>query len=166
MIALDETDKVSLLSEHTVIKMNNENNYAKLVVVIIEFISIGEVDTTNEKYDAEVKIISKWIDDEEIDEYDKKKHWYPQLFIVNAFYDVKEDILYHVDRFENKSIITETRIAKGLNYIINSFNYKKIALYILNLLIHPLNLLLFYMKLLANSKMTNFRLYFTEFFFF
>ena len=151
MIALDETDKVSLLSEHTVIKMNNENNYAKLVVVIIEFISIGEVDTTNEKYDAEVKIISKWIDDEEIDEYDKKKHWYPQLFIVNAFYDVKEDIQYRVDRFENKSIITETRIAKGLNYIINSFNYKNCS-FILNLLIHPLNLLLFLYEIACKLK--------------
>ena len=52
-------------------------------------------------------------DDEEIFEYDKKKHWYPKLFIENALHDVKEEITYHVDRIQGKSIITETRIAKG-----------------------------------------------------
>ena len=59
------------------------NCYAKLVEVRIEFITLGEIDTMNEKFNAEVRIISRWYDDEDIDEYDKKKHWSPKLFIEN-----------------------------------------------------------------------------------
>ena len=91
----------------------NANKYAKLVEVSIEFLSLGEIDTMSERYEAEVRIRSRWYDDEEIDEYDKSRHWYPKLFIVNALPDVKEDIRYRVERLENKSIITEIRIAKG-----------------------------------------------------
>ena len=87
--------------------------YGKLVEVSIEFLSIGEIDIMNEIYDAEVKIKSRWYDDEDIDEYDRDVHWYPKLFIVNAFPDIKEDIRYRVEKIQNKSIITEIRIAKG-----------------------------------------------------
>ena len=86
--------------------------YAKLVEVRIEFISIGEVDTMNEKFQAQVKVTSRWYDDEEIDVYDKSKHWNPKLFIENAL-DIREEIDYYVDRFNNKSIVTEVRYAKG-----------------------------------------------------
>ena len=39
---------------------SDEGSYAKLVWVRIEFITFGEVDTLSEKYQAEVKIRSKW----------------------------------------------------------------------------------------------------------
>lgn len=39
---------------------SDEVSYAKLVWVRIEFITFGEVDTLSEKYQAEVKIRSKW----------------------------------------------------------------------------------------------------------
>ena len=98
----------------TYVEMTNiANKYAKLVEVSIEFLSLGEIDTMSERYEAEVRIRSRWYDDEEIDEYDKSIHWYPKLFIVNALPDVKEEIRYRVERLHEKSIITEIRIAKG-----------------------------------------------------
>ena len=116
MLDLDKAnDKNSLIDPQppTYVEMTSLNKYAKLVEVSIEFLSLGEIDTMNEKYEAEVRIKSRWYDDEEIDEYDKSIHWYPKLFIVNALPDVKEDIRYRVERLQNKSIITEIRIAKG-----------------------------------------------------
>lgn len=88
-------------------------NYAKLVWVRIEFITFGEVDTFNEKYQAEVKIRSKWYDEGDIDEYDRDKHWNPKLYIENAMHDVKEEVKWSVTKLEDKVMVTETRTAKG-----------------------------------------------------
>lgn len=87
--------------------------FAKLVWVRIEFCGIGDIDTVNEKYQAEVKIKSKWYDEGDIEEYDKKKHWYPKLFIENALDNVKEEITYDITKVDDKCMIVETRIAKG-----------------------------------------------------
>lgn len=92
---------------------SSQEAYAKLIWVCIEFCSIGDIDTVNEKYQAEVKIKAKWYDEGIIDEYDKKKHWYPKLFVENALDNVKEDIAYAVTKIGDKCMITETRIAKG-----------------------------------------------------
>lgn len=111
---LYKTESVALMesTNPTFIKMNS-TSYAKLVEVRIEFVSIGEIDTMNEKYQAEFRIRARWYDDEEIFEFDKRRHWYPKLFIENALNDVKEEFTYHVARVDDKTIITETRIAKG-----------------------------------------------------
>jgi hypothetical protein len=89
----------------------------KIVWVRIEFENIGEVDTMNEKYQAQVRIKSKWyhIDNaEDVSNYDPKKHWYPKLYIENALHDVKEEISYKVNKLENgRTMITETRVARG-----------------------------------------------------
>ena len=111
LLQIDET-----LNKPTQNKLNSvvEN---KIVWVYIEFENIGEVDTMSEKYQAKVRIVSKWyhIDDsEDVTEYDPKRHWYPKLYIENALHDVKEEISYKTKKFENgKSLITEIRIAKG-----------------------------------------------------
>ncbi len=80
----DNNDKPPLNepSPPTYLEMTNviANKYAKLVEVSIEFLSLGEIDTMSERYEAEVRIRSRWYDDEEIDEYDKTRHWYPKLF--------------------------------------------------------------------------------------
>ena len=89
------------------------NEYIRLVQVSIEFLSIGEIDTIEEKFDAEVRIKSTWCENEELEVYNRNEHWYPKLFIANAMSDVVEEINYHVVRFAGKSIITETRIARG-----------------------------------------------------
>ena len=98
------------------VKMASVSNYAKLIEVRIEFMSLGEVDTMNEKYQAEVKIRSRWYDDEIIDQYDKNKHWNPKLFIQNALHDLKEDISYQCTKMDNKTIVTETRVSKGKSF--------------------------------------------------
>jgi hypothetical protein len=108
-----ETSKLMPNEHHTMLKMSSSSNYAKLIEVRIEFLTFGEVDTMNEKFQAEVRVRSRWYDDEDIDIYDKTKHWYPKLFIENALHDVKEEISYQVDKLNDKSIITEIRIAKG-----------------------------------------------------
>lgn len=81
----------------------------------IEFLSIGEVDTLNEKFQAEVRIISKWFDNHtDKKKYNRKKDWSPKLFIENAMYDVKEKIKHKVVIIDTDlREITEIRIAKG-----------------------------------------------------
>lgn len=81
----------------------------------IEFLSIGEVDTLNEKFQAEVRIISKWFDNRaDKKKYDRKKDWNPKLFIENAMHDVKEKIKYKIIMLDkDRREITETRMAKG-----------------------------------------------------
>ena len=88
---------------------------ARVIQICVEFLNLGEVDTRNEKFAAIVKIRSRWQEDEEIIDYDAKKHWNPRLFIENAHYDVKEEISYRVEKYEEKrTLLIETRISKGL----------------------------------------------------
>ena len=68
---LDDSD----MPNRTYLSMESEDSLAKTVEVSIMFLTIGEVDTTNEKYQAEVLIRSRWYDDEEITTFDKTKNW-------------------------------------------------------------------------------------------
>ncbi len=95
------------------IAMNNFNSSPRIVEVRIVFLTIGEVDTMNEKYQAQVKIRSKWYENEELEEYDPNKNWNPKLFIENALHDLKEEITYTITKLENKTMIVETRISRG-----------------------------------------------------
>ena len=46
------------------------------VQVVVGFLRLGEIDTMNEKFQAEVFIEAKWVDnDQPITEYDPKVHW-------------------------------------------------------------------------------------------
>ena len=48
----------------------------RFVQIVVGFMRIGEIDTLNEKYQAEVQIEAKWIDnDQQVSEYDPNKHW-------------------------------------------------------------------------------------------
>ena len=93
---------------------------ARVVWVRIDFENIGEVDTMNEKYQATVRIKCKWYhvqqepDEEDFEEYDPKKHWYPKLYLENALHDVKEEFAYKVTQVDDqRKMITETRTARG-----------------------------------------------------
>lgn len=70
------------------------------VQVAFEFVSIGEIDTLNEKFQAEVIIESRWkieIADEDLEDldlenyYDPRKFWNPLLYVENAL-AVKEEV--------------------------------------------------------------------------
>jgi hypothetical protein len=118
-------EKSPLLSKPVAIDMNPSgskstavNSPAKIVHIRLEFVAIGDVDSVNEKYWAEVKIKSKWSHEGEVGEFDKKawKLWQPKLYIENALDDkFKEEVTYAVEKDSDgkNSIVTETRLAKG-----------------------------------------------------
>ena len=116
---LDHNTERLLLSEQLALenKMTNSDekeNYARVIQVRIEFVSIGEVDTYKEKYQAEIKVNSSWTDSEDLEEYDPDVQWYPKLFVENAIYDkYYEDISYRLTKVDGKTVVTETRICKG-----------------------------------------------------
>jgi hypothetical protein len=100
------------------------------------FLRIGEIDTLNEKYQAQVTIESRWpIELDKISSnltYDEQKrltygksvslikysetHWHPQLYVENALGDLKEQIRYSakISKTDNQIYICEHRDVKGL----------------------------------------------------
>lgn len=87
----------------------------KHVQVYIHFGRIGEIDTMNEKYQAEFTVESSWISNEPISNYDPNVHWNPKLYIENAIQEPKESIKYSLSRDANNNcIITEIRQVKGI----------------------------------------------------
>jgi hypothetical protein len=100
------------------------------------FLRIGEIDTLNEKYQAQASIESRW--PIELDKSlpnlssDEQKsltsgksislikysesHWHPQLYIENALGDLKEQIRYSAkkSKIDNQIYICEHRDIKGL----------------------------------------------------
>ena len=81
------------------------------VQITIEILRIGEIDTMNEKYNAELRLDAKWVDlnDANIEKYDPAVYWNPKLFIENALSIANEKVIH---RIEGKSI-RETRFIKG-----------------------------------------------------
>jgi len=74
------------------------------VSVRFQFIQFGEVDTVSEKFNCTIKITSKWHENQLIENYDKTKHWNPQLFIENCSIDkYQESIEYSFLRIVNSS---------------------------------------------------------------
>ena len=96
------------------------NTSAKIIQVKIEFIQIGKIDTQNETFNACVKIIAKWIDNEVKDnKYDSKKDWNPRIYIENIQTEkYKEKITFSLANLYNETWITETRISEGFFFVI------------------------------------------------
>ncbi|CAF0930392.1 unnamed protein product [Brachionus calyciflorus] len=99
--------------KRTISTKSNANNNIRNVEVFVKFLSIGEIDTMNEKYHAELLIESKWLEDSQIIEYDPKINWNPKLYIENALPDVRENISYSISRYFDNTFVTETRYLKG-----------------------------------------------------
>ncbi len=97
-------------------KIRDLENTLKKIEVVIEFLKLGEIDTMNEKYQAEFNIESKWIeDDNSIIAYDPKIHWNPQLYIENALQLTKENINYEIERQSDGILwVIEKRNVKGV----------------------------------------------------
>jgi hypothetical protein len=94
---------------------------SKEVQVRVEFIRLGDIDTMNDKFNAEVRVTSRWIDDKTdfgedrvFDKEKKFKYWHPNIFIENAL-TLHEEKSYKIEQLEKGlgSLVTETRIAKG-----------------------------------------------------
>ncbi|UJR10753.1 hypothetical protein I4U23_014941 [Adineta vaga] len=106
------------------------------VYVRLTFLRIGEIDTLNEKYQAQASVESRWIVDFEqlstiLSAEDQQSlidgksvslpkytdsHWHPQIYIENALGDLKEQIRYTAKKSrENDQIyVCEHRDIKGL----------------------------------------------------
>ena len=85
----------------------------KVVQVLVQFCRIGEIDTINEKFQAEVYMECTWLDKELSTDYNPKVHWNPELYIENAI-NLSEEIKYRVLKINNSSSeITEIRLIKG-----------------------------------------------------
>ena len=70
----------------------------RTVQVTFEFTRIGEIDTINEKFNAEIYIESKWIETENIQSYDPEKNWNPQIYIENTLQEPKEKVKYSLKK--------------------------------------------------------------------
>jgi hypothetical protein len=98
--------------------------------------NLGEIDTLNEKYQAQAAIESRWVVDidklsSDLSSDDQKslsdgksitltnypqRHWHPQLYIENAIGDLKEQIRYSAKRSkeDNQIYVCEHRDIKGV----------------------------------------------------
>jgi hypothetical protein len=101
-------------------RINSDSLINKLVEVSIRFLSIGEIDTMNEKYQAEILIESKWNLDDLLT-YDPKVDWNPKLYVENALNDCKEQITYQSFHDGTCLTIIETRYIKGIIKLIHLF---------------------------------------------
>jgi hypothetical protein len=108
----------------------------KNVYVRLMFLRVGEIDTLNEKYQAQASIEARWevkfenlsvhlSDDDQKHLIDGKSvsllkyaesHWHPQLYIENALGDLKEQIRYSArkSKDDNEFYVCEHRDVKGL----------------------------------------------------
>jgi hypothetical protein len=99
------------------------------------FLRIGEIDTLNEKYQAQAAIEARWLIDidklsSDLSSDDQKRliggksisllnyaasHWHPQLYIENALGDLKEQIRYSAKKSKenNEIYVCEHRDIKG-----------------------------------------------------
>jgi hypothetical protein len=92
---------------------NTENLNLRNVEIYVEFVRIGEIDTINEKYQAELNIEARWIDI--YDSYNPSFHWNPKLFIENALQEPKQQISYQVNiRSDGNYVVIEKRNIKGV----------------------------------------------------
>ena len=104
-----------LSSKENRIPVSNENNNRRDVNIMVQFRRIGEIDTMNEKYQAEIGIEARWISSEYITDYDVKTHWNPMLYIENILTESKQTIDYCISADENSNqVITEFRVIKGV----------------------------------------------------
>lgn len=88
----------------------------RCVSVAFEFVSIGEIDMMNEKFQAEVIIESMWQLTAGTDisgEYDPRLYWNPQIYIENAHANLKEQIKHRVMKVGHDIYVTEYRLVKG-----------------------------------------------------
>ena len=65
-------------------KLNKKSMGVHEVHVQFEFVSLGEIDTMNERFHASIRIKSRWEIDEHTNAYDAKRHWNPKLFVENT----------------------------------------------------------------------------------
>jgi hypothetical protein len=92
--------------------VNSLNLNEKKVDLSVKFYRIGEIDIMNERFFAELKLKSSWIDSNVIDAYDMKKHWNPRIVIENAFTKSEEQVEYELTKVGDQTLVLEIRKIK------------------------------------------------------
>ena len=113
-----------------------QSTTATRVHIRLMFLRIGEIDTLNEKYQAQASIEARWVvklekltsklsaDDQKqltsgksvsLPKY-AETNWHPQLYIENALGDLKEQVRYSARKSgdDNQFYVCEYRDVKGL----------------------------------------------------
>ncbi|CAF1171349.1 unnamed protein product, partial [Didymodactylos carnosus] len=95
-----------------------ESVLATEIKVRCVFLRIGDIDTLNERYYAEVLFEASWTDPLLKFEttYDPNVHWNPNLIIINSIGDQKRDVWYSLAKSSDSDCleITEHQRIKGL----------------------------------------------------
>ncbi|CAF3732331.1 unnamed protein product [Rotaria socialis] len=125
------------LSNTSVVNYEESNQQSQAIPVNIRvtFLRIGEIDTLNERYQAQAAIDARWLvnynlltrqlsrnDKQRLDEGKSvtlvkytDSNWHPQLFIENALGDLKEQITYSAKKSNDQFVyICEHREIKAL----------------------------------------------------
>ena len=88
------------------------------VYIQVNITKINDIDTVNQRFQAEAIVESKWQDPSIKslnDTIDPNKIWKPELYIENAINDIKEDVRYRVVSDDQSNLmICEIRRLKGL----------------------------------------------------
>ena len=107
-------------NEERFIRNTPSNNFSSInnVYININFTKINDIDTINQRFQAQIEIESKWYDSTVIsDSIDEKKIWKPDLYVENGIKDVREEVTYHVLKNDQKSCnICEIRKVTGIFY--------------------------------------------------
>jgi hypothetical protein len=87
------------------------------VYVHASFTKIHDIDTVNQRFQAEVLIESRWHDSSLKSTKDLASiEWKPEIYIENAVNDPKEEVSYKIvmDKQTNLLMVSEIRKVKGL----------------------------------------------------
>lgn len=86
------------------------------VYVGMTFTKIYDIDTLNQRFQAEVIVESKWFDPsvKSINDDLGKLNWKPNLYIENVINEPKEEISLRVIRGENRLLVSEIRRVRGV----------------------------------------------------
>lgn len=101
--------------------MNEKNEFEEKTVNVfiqIGFTKIYDIDTINQRFQAEAIIESKWSDPgiKSLNDDLSSLEWKPELFVENSINDVKEEISYKIlmDNDSKEMMVSEIRKVKGL----------------------------------------------------
>ena len=100
-------------------KETMQRDYKRIVSIGIQFDRFGEIDTMNEKYQADIKIVATWEDDKMFDKYNEDIHWNPELSIENIITETKKTTKYAVEKNyrTNRTKVTQIQNIKGIELI-------------------------------------------------
>lgn len=97
---------------------SNQDNVpfkARDVSVRVSYTKVFQVDTHNQRFQAEVIVESKWFDSD-VDSLNfdvSKLKWKPELYIDNAINEPNEKNSYKILKENGKFLITEIKVLKG-----------------------------------------------------